>query len=102
MTLARIIGTVVSTAKLPVYEGHKILVAQPVDPSGAPKGKTVLALDTVQAGEGDVVLVLQEGNSARLIVGDSMAPMRCVVVAVVDEVETTEESGRSLWQIRPT
>jgi ethanolamine utilization protein EutN len=100
MTLARIIGTVVSTAKLPVYEGHKILIAQPIGPTGEPGGKAVLALDSVQAGEGDVVLVLQEGNSARLIVDDSMAPMRCIIVGVVDEVEMQSESGSTVWRTR--
>ena len=98
MTLAKVIGNVVSTIKLPVYEGFKILIVQPVSPSGEPTGKTLLALDTVQAGEGDVVLVLQEGNSARMIVGDSMAPMRCVIVGIVDEVELTEESGSKVWR----
>ena len=98
MTLAKVIGNVVSTIKLPIYEGFKILVVQPVNPAGEPKGKTLLALDTVQAGEGDIVLVLQEGNSARLIVGDDMAPMRCVIVGVVDEVEVADESGRRIWR----
>ena len=98
MTLAKVIGNVVSTIKLPIYEGFKILVVQPVNPTGEPKGKTLLALDTVQAGEGDTVLVLQEGNSARLIVGDDMAPMRCVIVGVVDEVEIADDSGRKVWR----
>ena len=98
MTLTRVIGNVVSTIKLPIYEGFKILVVQPVDPKGESKGKTLLALDTVQAGEGDVVLVLQEGNSARLIVGDDMAPMRCVIVGIVDEVEVVDDSGRKVWR----
>ena len=100
MTLAKVIGSVVSTIKLPIYEGFKILVVQPVSPTGEPKGKALLALDTVQAGEGDTVLVLQEGNSARLIVGDDMAPMRCVIVGVVDEVEIADESGRKVWRAR--
>lgn len=100
MILARVIGTVVSTSKLPVYEGYKMLVLQPVSPKGEALGKTVLALDTVQAGEGDIVLMLQEGNSTRMIVGDSMAPMRCVIVGIVDSVELAEESGRSTWQIQ--
>jgi ethanolamine utilization protein EutN len=98
MTLAKVIGNVVSTIKLPIYEGFKILVVQPVTPTGEPKGKTLLALDTVQAGQGDTVLVLQEGNSARLIVGDDMAPMRCVIVGVVDEVDMADHDGRKVWR----
>jgi ethanolamine utilization protein EutN len=86
MILGKVIGNVVSTIKLEIYEGYKILVIQPVDPEGSPIGKTVLAIDTVQAGVGDTVLVIDEGNSARVIIGDTMAPVRCVVAGVVDHV----------------
>ncbi|KPJ86482.1 MAG: hypothetical protein AMS17_12350 [Spirochaetes bacterium DG_61] len=87
MILGKVIGNVVSTIKLEIYAGYKILVIQPVDPDGKPLGKTVLAIDTVQAGVGDTVLVIDEGNSARVIIGDPMAPVRCVVAGVVDEVQ---------------
>ena len=87
MTLGRVVGNVVSTVKLAVYEGFKILIIQPVDPDRKPMGKTFLAVDTVQAGEGDTVLVLEEGNSARMIIGDNMAPVRTVIVGIVDEVQ---------------
>jgi microcompartment protein CcmK/EutM len=91
MTLARVAGTVVSTVKLKVLEGFKILLVQPVDPEGNEKSGTLLALDSVQAGLGDTVLVLDEGNSSRLIVGDSMAPIRTMIVGIVDEVHVGGE-----------
>jgi microcompartment protein CcmK/EutM len=69
-----------------VYRFYKILVVQPVDPDGRSHGSSFLALDTVQAGVGDTVLVIDEGNSARVIINDKMAPIRSVVAAVVDEV----------------
>ncbi len=86
MTLGRVIGTVVSTVKLDVLVGYKILMVQPVDPEGNEAGAVTLALDSVQAGIGDTVLILDEGNSSRMIVGDSMAPIRTMVVGIVDEV----------------
>jgi ethanolamine utilization protein EutN len=86
VTLGRVIGTVVSTAKLEVLSGHKILMVQPVDPAGRDSGSMTVALDSVQAGVGDLVLVLEEGNSGRMIVGDSMAPIRTMVVGIVDQV----------------
>ncbi len=86
MILGKVIGNVVSTMKLSIYSGYKILVVQPVNPEGKPLGKTVLAIDTVQAGLGDTVIVIDEGNSARQIINDPMAPVRCVVSGVVDEV----------------
>jgi microcompartment protein CcmK/EutM len=89
MTLARVIGTVVATVKIPVLEGHKLLVVQPVDPRGKAKGKSLVALDTVQAGEGDLVLVLDEGNSSRMILGDPQAAVRTVIAGIVDSVEAT-------------
>jgi len=86
MVLARVTGTVVSTMKLEVLEGYKILIVQPLNGRLDPAGKSLLAIDTVQAGTGDMVLVLDEGNSARMILGDPAAPVRTVVVGVVDEV----------------
>ena len=87
MTLGRVIGTVVSTAKLEALRGHKILMVRPVDPEGREAGAVTLALDSVQAGVGDTVLIIDEGNSARMIVGDSMAPIRTMVVGIVDQVD---------------
>jgi microcompartment protein CcmK/EutM len=86
MTLAKVAGTVVATMKCGDLEGYKLLVLQPVDPQGNPKGKTMVGLDTVQAGEGDTVLVIDEGNSSRLILGSPMAAVRTVVVGVVDRI----------------
>ncbi|UCB45048.1 MAG: EutN/CcmL family microcompartment protein [Spirochaetota bacterium] len=86
MILGKVIGNIVSTIKLEIYEGYKILIVQPVDPDGGPLGKAVLAIDTVQAGVGDTVLVIDEGNSARVIINDTMAPVRCVVAGIVDHV----------------
>jgi microcompartment protein CcmK/EutM len=86
MILGKIIGSVVSTIKLDVYRGYKILVVQPVDPGGRPHGRTFLAIDTVQAGTGDTVLVIDEGNSARQIIDDRMAAVRSVIAGIVDTV----------------
>jgi microcompartment protein CcmK/EutM len=88
MTLARVIGTVVATMKSSDLQGHKLLVLQPVDPEGKPKGKSMVGLDTVQAGEGDTVLIIDEGNSSRMILGNSMAAVRTVVVGIVDRIES--------------
>jgi ethanolamine utilization protein EutN len=87
MILGKIIGNVVSTIKLPVYQGYKILIVQPVDDKEEPQGKSILALDTVQAGVGDTVLVIDEGNSSRLIMNNSTAPVRTMIVGIVDAIE---------------
>lgn len=88
MLLARIVGNVVATEKHPDYVGYKILVAAIVDPEGKPTGKQVLALDGVQAGEGDLVLLFDEGGSARQIIDDEEAgTVRTAVGAIVDRVD---------------
>jgi microcompartment protein CcmK/EutM len=88
MTLGRVVANVVSTEKHVHYKGHTILVIQPVDPKGAPKGRTLLAVDGVQAGIGDLVLVVDEGGSARLVVGDEPAvTIRTAVCGIVDAVD---------------
>ena len=87
MILGKVVGNVVSTIKLPVYQGYKILIVQPVNDKQKPQGKSILALDTVQAGVGDTVLVIDEGNSSRLIMNNSTAPVRTMIVGIVDAVK---------------
>jgi len=89
MILGKIIGNVVSTMKHEDYRGRKILIVQPVDADGKSAGKALLALDTVQAGPGDTVLINDEGNSARMIYGKSDMPARTVIVGIVDRIEKT-------------
>ena len=84
MTLCRVMGSVISTAKHPFLEGHRLMTVKAIDRSGNPKGKPLVALDMAQSGPGDLVLVLDEGNSARTILGDKSAPARTVIVGIVD------------------
>jgi len=92
MTLCRVVGNVVNTVKHPVLTGHKLMVCKPLDPvSGAPRGSRVVALDTVQAGIGDMVLVIDEGNAARKILDDATAPVRTVIAAIVDRVDLEKD-----------
>jgi ethanolamine utilization protein EutN len=92
MTLGRVVGSVVATVKHRVLEGHKLLLVQPVDGRGKPRGRSTLAVDVVQAGPGDTVLLLEEGNSSRMILGDSMAPVRATIVGIVDSVIGGEDA----------
>jgi microcompartment protein CcmK/EutM len=90
MIIAKVVGTVVATVKHPVLVGCKLLVVQPVDPTGEPRGRVMVGVDTVRAGRGDTVLVLDEGNSARMMLGDPEAPVRTVIAGIVDAVSETE------------
>ena len=87
MLICRVMGTVVSTIKHEVYKGRKLLVVQPQTPDGKDKGNSLLAVDLVQAGVGDKVLVLTEGSSSRTLLGNEMAPVHAVIVGVIDEVD---------------
>ncbi len=86
MLLCKVIGNIVSTIKHPVLEGHKIMIVRPVDEKGKFTGDSITALDTVQAGPGDYVLLNDEGHSARLILGDKSAPVRSVIVGIIDSI----------------
>ncbi len=87
MRLGKITGTVVSTIKAKGYESRKILVVQPVGPTGIAAGTSFLAIDAVQAGIEDFVLTIEEGNSARQVLQDDEAvTVKTVVVAIVDEI----------------
>lgn len=87
MILGKIIGNVVSTVKCPDYNNYKLLLVQPVDQAGTPKGKSVLAIDAVQAGVGDTVIVIDEGGSAREALDTEARTIRTVIVGIVDEID---------------
>jgi microcompartment protein CcmK/EutM len=88
MILGRVTGEVVASQKHPTHEGRKILVVQPISPDGADLASpTLLALDAVDAGVGDRVLVVQEGFSAMSAAGRKRAPIDMTILAVVDSVD---------------
>ena len=87
MILARITGNVVSTIHHPIVDGHKLLLAERLDWSGKPTGGYLIAMDTVGAGNGETVLILDEGTGARQILEDGNAPIRSIVVGIVDALE---------------
>jgi len=85
--LCRVTGNVVATVKHPTYRGHKLMIVQPLDERGGDTGTTFLAVDLVQAGPGDRVLVMQEGNGVRQLLKEQKLPIRSIIVGVVDEVD---------------
>jgi microcompartment protein CcmK/EutM len=93
MFLGDVVGTVVSPIRIPVLEGETLLLVRPVTPRGKPTGRARVAIDRAQAGVGDRVLVLDEGNGARQILGAPEGAVKTVVVGVVDYVEL--EDGRA-------
>ncbi len=87
MKIARVIGSVVNTVKLENLQGMKLMWVAPVNEKGEPSEPAVLAADGVQAGIGDIVLLCQEGKSARMIMESTDAPVEAVIVGVVDHIE---------------
>jgi microcompartment protein CcmK/EutM len=83
--VGKVVGTVVSTINAPVLDGHRLLVCDVQDISGESSGYTI-AIDVVDAGVGETVLILDEGTSARQILGLDWGAVRAVVVGVVDEL----------------
>jgi ethanolamine utilization protein EutN len=87
MLLGRVLGSVVATQKNEKLEGAKLLLVQPLDLEGNARGPAVLAIDGVDAGAGDRVLLIQDGRSAQLILGKGVSAVDAAVVGVVDAVE---------------
>lgn len=87
MRLGRVLGSVTQTIHHPAYDGHKLMVVQPVDAEGRDTGASFLAVDVVQAGPGDRVLVLNEGNGIRQILGAKQLPIQSLIVGIVDHAE---------------
>ena len=90
MLIGRVIGNLVSTQKDAKLEGSKLLLVQPLDLQGQPRGVAVLAIDSVDAGVGDRVLLVQEGRAAQLALDRGTAAVDAAVIGVVDEVDLFE------------
>ena len=87
MFVARVVGEVVSTIKHRALEGRKVLVIEKLDTARTPLGDSLLAIDSVGAGVGEVVLVLDEGSSAALVTGLADPPIRTLIVGVIDRID---------------
>jgi ethanolamine utilization protein EutN len=85
MKVGKVVGTVVSTISIPLLEEHRLLLCDLQDVAGRPDGYTV-CIDVVDAGVGETVLILDEGNSARQILGLDTGAIRAVIVGVIDEL----------------
>ena len=88
MYIGRVKGTVVSTIKHKLYNGHKLMLVARLNLDGSESSSYDICIDDVQAGIGDVVVVLDEGSSARQVIKKrGTGPARAVIVGVVDEIE---------------
>jgi len=88
MILARVVGNVVATQKDHRYEGGRIMIVQPINPDGSDAGTEMLALDSVDAGTGDIVIVVREGWSASTAsTGVAGAAIDSAIVGVVDRID---------------
>ncbi len=90
MKLARVVGTVVSTINAPIFDDRTLLVCDLLGPRGESAGGYMIAVDTVGAGAGETVLLIDEGSSARQILGVTKGPVRTLVVGIVDAVSLVE------------
>lgn len=86
MILGVVRGSIYSTINHPFYDKRRLLLVDRTEPDWSPTGKYIIAIDTVDAGVGDRVLVLDEGNGARQVLDDPTGPVRSVIVGIVDEV----------------
>jgi ethanolamine utilization protein EutN len=87
-----IVGTVTATVHATIshesYQAKRLLLVEREDAHGGRTGAYVIAVDTVDAGMGDRVLIMEEGTGARQVIGSSAAPVRSVIVGIVDEIQT--------------
>lgn len=90
MILARVVGEVVSSHKRPQFEGATLLILQPETPAGAKAGHALLAIDSVGAGRGELVIAVLEGRAAQEALGKKLAPVDAAVVGIVDQLDVHE------------
>jgi ethanolamine utilization protein EutN len=87
MIIGRVCGNIYSTINHKFYDSKRLLIVEPLTAEGKSTGNYLIAVDSVDAGDGEKVLVLEEGNSARQIVNDKTAPIRSIIIGIVDEID---------------
>ena len=87
MLLAQVTGEIVSTINHPDLDRRRLLVCDRLDPAGQPTGAYLIAVATVEAGVGDRVLIVDEGTGARQVLASPKAPIRSVIVGIIDAVD---------------
>jgi ethanolamine utilization protein EutN len=87
MTIGRVTGNLVAMVKIPALNNHKLLRVTAESPEGVSLGKSVIAVDTVKAGVGDRVLIIDEGGSANIVLEGSGLPIRTIIVGIIDEID---------------
>src|SRR5436190_19809816 len=98
MVLGKVVGTIVATRKDPRLVSNKLLVVRPMDPRGKPEGNYLVAVDTVDAGVGETVLVVS-GSSARMASGLKDCPIDAAIVGIVDEIEIKDCRSMQLGRL---
>ncbi|NNE09391.1 MAG: EutN/CcmL family microcompartment protein [Gemmatimonadetes bacterium] len=89
MRLARVMGTVVMTQKLASLTGQRFLIVQPVTAAGKSNGEPFVALDTVSAGRGELVSIVEKREGAKAF-GENDLPSDGTIVAIIDEVRSVK------------
>src|ERR1700716_3738280 len=92
MLIARVVGDVVATQKHPSHEGSKLLMVQPLNLDRSDRGDAVVAVDAVDAGAGDRVLLVTEGFSAMTSVGRPQSPIDMAVIGFIDHIDLVADA----------
>ncbi len=91
MIICKVVGEMVSTIKDPSLVGHKLMIVQPMSLENLPEGASFIAIDKVDAGPEDLVLVNKEGSSARILLENERIPVQAVIVGVIDGVDIFDD-----------
>jgi len=86
MILGKVCGSINSTINHDFYDNKRLLIVDKLNPDGSETGKYIIAIDFVGAGFGETVIIVDEGGSARMIVESDTAPLRSIIVGIVDQV----------------
>jgi microcompartment protein CcmK/EutM len=87
MYIAKVIGDVVSSVKYETLHARKLLLVQPVDPDGKESGEPLIAIDMVQSGIGDVVLIVDQGTATRTVMSVQYPTIRTLILGIVDRID---------------
>ncbi len=86
MIIGRVSGAIYSTINHDFYNNQRLLIVDKLNHLGETTGKYLIAVDSVGAGAGETVLIIDEGNSARQIVKDDSAPLRSIIIGIIDDI----------------